>query len=152
MNTNEYKSYLTIQFDIANWDTFIEQYIPKKDIYRYKKRYGYEYDTHSTIIYGLHNDTKLNDIKKLITKSVSDIKVDFKSITIFENDEFDVVKFDIQNEYLIELNETIKNTLYYKNEYDVFFPHVTLAYVKKGMGAKYIKSMNESKTIIPMSY
>ena len=60
-------------------------------------------------------------------------------ITIFEQDEYDVVKFDIHSDKLKKLNDTMRFRFEYTNNHPDYHAHMTIAYVKKWLGAKYVK-------------
>ncbi len=67
------------------------------------------------------------------------LNITIKGIDIFQNEEFDVVKFNVVlNDELKNINEALKE-LPYTSDYDEYLPHVTIAYVKKGTGKKYVK-------------
>jgi len=73
------------------------------------------------------------------------IEVNLSGISIFENPEFDVVKFDVNSKLLTKLN-TLMKQLPHTSTFPEYHPHITIAYVKKGEGNKYIKKFeNERK-------
>lgn len=140
---------LMVYFDIEEWKDMIESIIDKDDIYiAPDDDYGFEYNPHCTIIYGLEDyDDIIRDIHKFIEYlnenyfDTNNISIFRSNISIFENNDYDVVKFDIESEDLIELNELFRQNFVYNNEYTEYKPHMTIAYVKKGKGRKYIKKM-----------
>lgn len=90
---------------------------------------------HITIKYGLLT----NDYKEVvpIIKTLKSINVILGKTSIFENDEFDVLKIDVLSKELRELNKLISDNLENEDKYLIYKPHLTLAYLKKGMGNKY---------------
>ena len=61
---------------------------------------------------------------------------------MFETDKYDVIKIDVKPnkellEYRKDLIENTKNT----QTYPEYTPHMTVAYVNKGKGSKYIKKI-----------
>ena len=119
--------------------------IDEKDIYDDDKNdFGYETESHITLLYGIHpKEINKEEIFEYL-KSIKSLELEIDNVSIFENDKFDVVKFDIKptkellkiRKYLIE---NIKNT----QSFDGYHPHMTIAYVKKGEGEKYIKNLKE---------
>ena len=122
-------------FDNDTWSD-ITSVIDKADLHEK----GIEIEPHVTILYGFADTI---DLDNLLTKvrGFPNITVDLQSISVFENDAFDVVKFDIINDSLTELNDIVKE-YEHENEYPVYHPHMTIAYVKKGMGQKYIQNLD----------
>ena len=109
----------------------------------------YEYHNHITILYGV-DDKVLNNIYndiytfvRMISDKYENIKFMFDKISLFENDDFDVIKIDINSEDLIVVNKLIKDNFNYKNNHPIYHPHFTLAYVKSGEGKKYLKLLND---------
>lgn len=99
--------------------------------------YGREKDPHVTILYGLHDDIKDEEIEVDI-KAIKEPKIAFKNISSFNNDKFDVLKFDVESKDLTKLNKTF--TEYpHTNKFPDYHPHCTIAYLKVGKAAKYIK-------------
>lgn len=147
------KGCLMLFFSFDNWKNFVENYIDSVDIYDDEsKNYGYEYEPHCTILFGLHHYA---DIEKDIVKYLPDIKtlddISYGNVSIFENEDFDVVKFSIQSKKLHDLNKILCNNFKYTNDYDGYEPHMTIAYVKKGLGKKYVKE-NKSQFILGNKY
>ena len=116
----------------------IHSKINKKDIYTEDKddSYGLEKETHITIKYGFKEDVSDHEVLNICRKyKFKDIK--FNKISLFENEKFDVLKFDIKSKVLDELNEKISK---FPNEdkYPEYHAHSTIAYIKKGKGKKYV--------------
>jgi 2'-5' RNA ligase len=62
-------------------------------------------------------------------------------MSLFENDEYDVLKFNVISNDLAKLNKLMKGNFEYTSNYPNYIPHLTIAYLKKGEGKKYIKNM-----------
>ena len=117
----------------------IHEKIDKEDIYTEKEddSYGIEEETHITIKYGFKKNVSDHEVLDICKESkFSDIK--FNKVSLFENEKFDVLKFDIKSKVLDELNEKISK---FPNEdkYPDYHAHSTIAYIKKGKGDKYVK-------------
>jgi len=136
---------LMLYFAFSNWGEFIRKMIPEEDIYTSQDEddvnsYGYEDESHCTILYGFHHyDDIAQDIKRYLPKLEDLDDIMRGDITIFEQDDYDVVKFDIHSDKLKELNNTMRFRFEYTNEHSDYHAHMTIAYVKKGLGAKYVK-------------
>lgn len=111
--------------------------IPDDDLHEY----GKEDDFHIIVLYGILEESSLEEIKKIfknINGIMPKIKAKLDKVTLFDtNDEFDVIKVDVISDDLIKLNSLFRNKLNYKNDYPEYHPHLTLAYVKKGKATKY---------------
>lgn len=103
--------------------------------------YGRETEPHVTILYGLHGDIEDKDLEVEIHKITSP-EIGFKNISTFDNEKFDVLKFDVKSTDLNKLNKDFSkfpNT----NKFPDYHPHCTIAYLKKGTAEKYIKKAND---------
>lgn len=102
---------------------------------------GREMDPHVTVLYGIHSDVSDEDVEELIDELTSpDIR--FNHLSIFENENFDVVKFTIRNRSLEKMNKMFRE-LPHTNNYPKYEPHATVAYVKKGSGSKYSQTLKD---------
>ncbi len=91
---------------------------------------GREDSPHITILYGIHS----NDYKKIfkLFKNENSINVELGEIYIFkESFWFDVVTISVKSLDLERLNSKLKANLKHTDKYDSYFPHITIAYVKK---------------------
>lgn len=100
--------------------------------------YGREKKPHVTVKYGLTQSYTEDQMRRLLSK-VAPFTVEIKGVSIFENQEFDVVKFDIEGAELRRLNE-IFSRLPNEDQYPEYHPHMTLAYVKKGLGQRFVRT------------
>jgi 2'-5' RNA ligase len=135
-----------LYFNVPKWNSIIKNIVKYSDIYDVDG-YKYETESHVTLIFGLHQNVTEKDVKNVL-KYLPDIEVELKHVNIFENKDFDVVKFDIDNYMLNELNiklQSLPNT----KTFDVYHPHMTIAYVKQGKGKKYIQNLEKPIKIKP---
>ena len=60
-------------------------------------------------------------------------------LSVFSNpgSPFDVLKVDVESPKLHRLNRSLRDGLEHQNDYPDYHPHLTVAYLKKGAGAKY---------------
>lgn len=127
--------------DIPNWKEKISV-VDKKDIYEKDDDYGYENEPHVTILYGLHDNEF--DVKEIYDelKNLKPISVTIDKISIFENENFDVVKFDVPvikelKQYRNQFIKKYPNTQTFPD----YHPHMTICYTKPGTGYKYCKKI-----------
>ena len=115
--------------------------IPESEIYEDPgdPSYGREDQPHITVKYGLDTiDPK--EVEPLLADQ-GPITAKMGEISIFESDDYDVVKVDIESPELHALNKKITDNLKVTDTYPTYptyTPHATIAYVKKGEGKKYI--------------
>lgn len=112
--------------------------------------YGREHDTHITVLYGPNADPAN------IAKAVSDIgpvKAMLGKVSIFSNPEtpYDVVKVDVVSPKLRDLHEKLKAKFGTASTFPNFEPHITIAYVKKGEGEKYVGAADFTGKIIELN-
>jgi len=134
----------------GNWKEF-QSMIDDEDVYTEDgdQGYGREDEPHVTILYGLHDDIPDSTIEDLIDE-IKPTKLVLKEISIFENEKFDVVKFDItgvsegrlskMNAKFVELPHT--------TDFPDYHPHATIAYVKAGTGKKYVQTLSGKDAIV----
>jgi len=79
----------------------------------------------------------------VIEENFEDITVKISKISIFESEDYDVVKYDIPlTKQILEYRKMLEN-FPYTDEYGEYHPHMTIAYVTKGAGKKYISDLDE---------
>lgn len=105
--------------------------------------YGLEDEPHVTLLFGLHDNVSTDDIVKVLDKfTFKPCKVHNPSI--FKNDDYDVLKFDVQGDSLHEVNKLL--TAYpHTTNFPDYHPHMTVAYIKPGKGQKYADEFKKFK-------
>lgn len=129
-----------IDVHVKNWDE-ITSFIEPEDIFEGDgdDPKGIQKNPHVTLIYGLHDEVTLEQVKSVFNEFTDEINIEVDGIGIFENDKFDVVKFNVKPDgALLELYNRLSE-FPNSNEYPDYIPHITLCYTKKGTGKKYIK-------------
>jgi 2'-5' RNA ligase len=120
--------------EIVEWGN---KHVPDKDLYidPADPSFGRENEIHITVLYGIHSD----DLKPIqnILAGVKPIHCKLGRITLFDTNKFDVVKIDVESPDLHALNVKLQ-ALEHTNGYPVYKPHVTIAYVLKDRGKRWI--------------
>lgn len=96
---------------------------------------GRETNPHITVRYGLHTGNA-EDVRKVLAGQ-EPVVVTLSKTSLFESDEYDVVKVDVEGAGLVALNELLGSNLENTQTHSGYSPHVTIAYVKPGTGSKY---------------
>ena len=144
MNQSNYSGCLMLYLNIPNYSKLIDKIITnKQDIIEI------EPNPHITILYGLSTQTNINSLKRYINnyRNVNDITTD--RIDYFQSGNNDVLKFKINGNSLYELNRIIKFNFDNENNYPLFVPHLTIAYLKLGSAEKYIKRFKKEFKLNP---
>ena len=120
----------------------IHECIEAEDIFTKEgeEGYGLEKDPHVTLLYGLHSDEIHDDVVKEICTSHKYENIVLECVSAFNNEEFDVLKFDVKGDSLHECNEKLSK-LPHTTNYPDYHPHATIAYLKPGTAEKYVKQL-----------
>lgn len=117
--------------------------IDEADVYTEEgdRSYGLEDEPHTTLLYGLHS-ADIDDSKVLeICKSKPIGSLTLHNVSLFENEKYDVLKFDVENPVLAEINAELSKLPHTTNFPD-YHPHATIGYLKPGTGKKYVDLFN----------
>jgi 2'-5' RNA ligase len=92
---------------------------------------------HITLVHGLHNDSP-DELASLLA-SCCPVPVELGPISVFDGEDnpADVVKIEVHGPALHALRRTLASRLPHSETHPSYSPHVTLGYVKKGLGHKY---------------
>jgi 2'-5' RNA ligase len=110
---------------------FIKHIIPEKSLYidPADPSYGYtEKECHATIKYGYAPDLNKQDLATIL-RGIKPFNVVLHALTQFNNNDFDVVKFDVESPVLRELRHRA-DKFPNQDKFPDYKPHMTLAYVK----------------------
>jgi 2'-5' RNA ligase len=97
--------------------------------------FGREDEIHVTALYGIHSESP-EDVREVVCRTKT-FDVQLKKLSIFTNDDFDVLKIGVESEGLVSLNERLRHAVEYTSKFKTYVPHVTIAYLKKGKAWKY---------------
>lgn len=135
---------LDLKGQVAEDVTEFAKTIPEADLYKDPaanydaQRTGRETEPHITVLYGL-NTTNEAEVKGLVQEA-KPIEVELGEVSQFDtNEDYDVLKVDVVSDELAALNAKLDKVLETPGKtFDEYQPHVTIAYVKKGLGQKYV--------------
>ena len=87
----------------------------------------------------MKNEKDYSELVKYF-KNKPEIKFTIGEISLFENDDkpYDVLKFNIISSDLVKYNSYVKENFDCDITFPNYQPHLTIAYVKKGQGKKYL--------------
>jgi 2'-5' RNA ligase len=94
---------------------------------------GREWASHVTVLYGLHTANPLDVADLIEAKQIAPFDVALGSVSLFSKPDYDVVKIDVTSPELMVFHDALLE-LPNSNEYPVYVPHLTIAYVKAGVG------------------
>lgn len=106
---------------------------------------GRETNAHITVKYGLHTQDP-EEVRRVVS-GFGPVDVTLGKTSIFAanessaqrgGDQFDVVKVDVSGERLMALNKLLCDSLECTDTHPEYHPHITLAYIKAGLGEQYV--------------
>jgi 2'-5' RNA ligase len=112
-----------------------EAVVPDEELYSDKYTKGRPTDMHVTVLYGIREA----ECDERVLKALSGLDKPTYRITgfsMFDTDpSFDVIKLGVESQDLHDMNEALVEEFPDNaNTFPNYVPHVTLAYVKKGLG------------------
>ena len=116
----------------------IHTMIDPEDIYYEEsdRTYGLEDEPHTTLLYGLHDDVDPKTVIDICkSKKIGPLKL--HNVSSFNNPKYDVLKFDVSNLVLYEINSMLQK-LPHTTDFPEYHPHATIGYLKPGTAKKYI--------------
>lgn len=130
---------LMIYFDFEGIKTF-QKILEPEDIVELEK------NPHVTLLYGFHDSVKPKKLINIVKKfDFNHCKV--YNVSVFENEEFDVLKFDVEQSNLQLVNQEL-SSFPHTNLYGEYKPHMTIAYMKPGTGKNYIQKLCWAKFLM----
>jgi 2'-5' RNA ligase len=99
--------------------------------------FGLEKEPHCTLLYGFWKNVCPHDVRDTVNQFEIG-KCTIHRISKFENERYDVLKFEVKNPVLHKINKELSE-FNHTNKFKDYKPHLTVAYLKPGMAAKYIK-------------
>jgi 2'-5' RNA ligase len=98
---------------------------------------GRENDIHITLLYGLKTKDP-EDVRRVLSR-LGPFQVRLGLVTCFmDKPEYDVLKIDAESSQLYQMHYKLRNALKNENKFPTYSPHMTICYLKKGTGLKYL--------------
>ena len=99
--------------------------------------FGREKNIHLTILANLEEIS--NDKLRTAIGEERAIECEMGAIGVFSNNsKYDVVYIEVTGEPVRELNGSLSQSIRSSNRFPVYIPHITIAYVKKGCGDRFL--------------
>lgn len=132
--------FLMIGYDKPEMIQELQNAIPYEELYTEEDNddYGVEDNTHVTLVPCLDRHMNVDDLKKEV-KELNKYAILLSNISKFETDNYDVLKCDVGSFNLFDSNKKICSKFPTFSEYKEYHPHMTIAYLKKGMADKYLQ-------------
>lgn len=143
-----------VEVPVSNWKE-ITSSINQEDLYEVKgEKYGIQDNPHLTLLYGFNSEISKEQVQSILEEVTNGhkIEIDIEDIDIFENENFDVVKFNVKKTEQLQSLYDALNELPNENTFPDYRPHMTIAYVKKGLGKKYTKPYRHKITSNKICY
>lgn len=130
--------FLMIGYEKPKFIQELQDKIPFEELYTEEDNndFGIEDETHVTLVPCLDKHLCCDVLKKHL-KPLSKYPIILANISKFENDKYDVLKCDVGSELLHQTNSDICSKFPTFTEFKDYHPHMTIAYLKKGMADKY---------------
>jgi 2'-5' RNA ligase len=147
-------SCLMVKLNIINWNNIIYD-IKDEDLYQEKEGdiYGRQKNPHLTLLFPIKNKNPYLSFKVLDRVLIKPIDIKVDKIDFFDTPKYDVLKFSvISNDYLDLIHSELKKNIPNADKFDIYKPHITIAYLKKGTAKKYCREfdmeINNQKNIV----
>ncbi len=98
--------------------------------------YGRENLIHCTVFFGLHTDSATPVV--FLLENEPPFLIRLGQVSCFSNDLFDVVKIEVWSDDLLRLHSKMGSCLHCTEKFSTYTPHITIAYLNKGEGEKFI--------------
>lgn len=95
-----------------------------------------ESNPHITVKYGLHT-TSPRDVREALKGIEGPLHATLGEVEVFDNGEADVVVVRVESSDLVKLNALLATELEVTDTHPTYRPHATIAYCKRGEGARY---------------
>lgn len=121
---------------------WLHSQIDPEDVYTddSDRTFGLEDEPHTTLLYGLHSNEIPDSTVMDICKSKEIGTLTLSNASLFENEKYDVLKFDVKSPILYEINSELAK-LPHTTDFPNYHPHATVGYLKPGKGKKYVEEL-----------
>jgi len=111
---------------------------------------GLQNTPHVTLLYGFLKEVTSHQIAKIVSWQTYG-KAKIHNASIFDNEKYDILKFDVEANELYEVNKKLK-VLPHVSKFPVYCPHMTIGEMKKGSGKKYADMLSEIEYFLKPSH
>lgn len=141
--------FLMIKYEKPEFIQELQNSIPYDELYTEEDNddYGFEDETHVTLVPCLDRHLNVDDLKAHLDK-LDKYPIILSNISKFDNDKFDVLKCDVGSYNLLNTNSHIISNFPTFSEFKDYHPHLTIAYLKKGMADKYLQDSLPSSIVL----
>lgn len=141
-NTSREYAFLMVDYETPSIIKDLQKKIPSRELYTEEDNedYGLEKQSHVTLVPCLDNDIDIDKLKSYL-KPIKEYDIVLTDISKFECEKFDVLKCAVKSKALKDTNKEIVDKFETHSEYKDYNPHMTIAYMKKGMADKYLKKI-----------
>lgn len=137
---------LPLNLEERLWDNILND-ISKSDVWDKEEGFGLEEEPHVTILYGIQSNLIQKEAYqeniKYFFANCNPIIIESCGVSVFENDKYDVLKFDIVCNSELAYARRFAISLPHQTSFPDYIPHCTVAYLKKGSGKKYADELNK---------
>lgn len=126
-----------LKIPFTDWNEIISE-IKEEDVYDPDGTHGREDFPHLTLLYGLKPEITKEQVQQVLTSFGKPINIEIEGIDLFENKDYDVVKFNVKKTPDLQKLHDMLKTLPNEESYPDYKPHITICYVNKGTGKNYI--------------
>ena len=123
----------------------IQDMIDPNDLYEEEgdDSFGFDDEPHTTLLFGLHKEVTTEEVENILDEFTYDT-VKAHNPSLFKNEKYDVLKFDIDGDNLHETNKKLKE-FPHTSDFPNYRPHMTICYLKRGLGEKYVNKLKKFK-------
>lgn len=134
--------FLMIGYEKPEMIQELQNMIPYEELYVEEDSddYGMEDEPHVTLVPCLDKHLDVETLKHEL-ESLEKYQIVLTNISKFDNENFDVLKCDVGSVPLVDTNCRICDKFPTYTEFRDYHPHMTIAYLKKGMADKYLKNV-----------
>lgn len=134
------KSYIIAELPESLSDEIISwcyDQVVDSSLYQNEDQYGRVHDVHVTILSNIKKQSTKN-----IKQSIEELGFFFCNLgeikTFTSNSKFDVLYIEITDEEIKRANKKLSSQIEFDDFYSFYIPHVTICYMEKGMGEKFL--------------
>jgi RNA polymerase sigma factor (sigma-70 family) len=131
---------VTLSEDAAKPFVDFAKSIPSREIYTDPDdpTVGREDEPHITALYGITEATPNTTAKAVLEATTGNISATVGKLSVFKGEKYDVLKAEIDSPDLYSINAAMRKSVPFESDFPDYTPHLTIAYLKKGQGEKYV--------------